>query len=256
MLQRLQKVLAAAGVGSRRHCEALIATGRVAVDGEIVTQLGTKVDPDMAKIAVDGKPLQGSSEKVHILLNKPVGYTCTRFDPHAKHTVIELVPESGAFLYPVGRLDVNTSGLLILTNDGDLANLLTHPSHRVEKTYTAVVRGRVSARALRDLEKGVALEDGVTAPAQARLISYSRDRDSSTVELTIHEGRKRQVRRMLETVGHRVLQLTRVRMGTLVLGGLREGQSRRLTKKEVSELRKGARGQGPGIGKWELGIGK
>ena len=246
MLQRLQKVLAAAGVGSRRHCEALIATNRVAVDGEPVTQLGTKVDPDRAHITVDGKPLQGPPEKVHILLNKPVGYTSTRFDPHAKHTVIELVPDAGAFLYPVGRLDVNTSGLLILTNDGELANLLTHPSHGISKTYTAVVRGRVSARALRELEKGVVLEDGVTAPARARLISYSRERDASTVEITIHEGRKRQVRRMFEAVGHHLLQLARVRLGTLELGGLREGQSRRLTKKEVSELRKGAGGQGPG----------
>lgn len=255
MLQRLQKALAAAGVGSRRHCEALIATGRVAIDGEIVTQLGTKVDADRAKITVDGKPLQGPPEKLHILLNKPVGYTCTRSDPHAKHTVIELVPEAGAFLYPVGRLDVNTSGLLILTNDGELANLLTHPSHRVEKTYTAVVRGRVAARALRELEKGVAIEDGVTAPARARLISYTRDRDTSNVELTVHEGRKRQVRRMLEAVGHRVLQLARVRMGTLELGGLAEGRYRRLTKKEVSELRKGARSQRSEVRSRKLEVG-
>lgn len=231
-------MLAAAGVGSRRHCEALIASGRVGVDGTVVTELGTKVDPERSVISVDGRTVGGPEDKVYILLNKPTGYTSTRSDPHAEHTVLELVQGVDAFLFPVGRLDVDTSGLMLLTNDGELANLLTHPSHEIEKTYVAIVRGAITARALERLEKGIGLEDGLTAPAKARLISWSRKENTSTVEITIHEGRKRQVRRMLDAVGHRVMRLQRTRLGSLELGGLREGQCRRLTKKEVAQLRK------------------
>jgi 23S rRNA pseudouridine2605 synthase len=237
MEMRLQKVLAAAGVGSRRRCEALIASGRVCVDGRVISELGTKVDPDTAVITVDGQPLGGSQEKVYILLNKPTGYTSTRSDPHAKHTVLELVRGVDVFLFPVGRLDVDTSGLMILTNDGELAQQLTHPSHEVEKTYLAEVRGAISARGVSRLEQGIELDDGMTAPAKARLISWSRKDDASTVEITVREGRKRQVRRMLDTVGHRVLKLKRIRMGNLELGGLKEGAWRHLTKKEVARLK-------------------
>ncbi|MCL5104722.1 MAG: rRNA pseudouridine synthase [Armatimonadetes bacterium] len=238
MEERLQKVLAAAGVASRRHCETLITTGRVAVDGRVVTELGTKVDPDKVTLTVDGKPAQQSLEKTYILLNKPPGYTSTRSDPHAKHTVLELVRDIDAYLYPVGRLDVDTSGLLILTNDGELTKMLTHPSHEVEKTYLAVVTGRVSASGLARLERGVKMEDGVTSPARARLVAYSRADDISTVELVIREGRKRQVRRMFEVIGHEVLKLSRTRLGNLDLKGLAEGRYRRLTRREVTELRK------------------
>ena len=195
----------------------------------------------MDKITLDGKPIAAEA-KVYILLNKPIGYTSTRFDPHAEHTVLDLVAGEKAFLYPVGRLDVDTSGLMILTNDGELANLLTHPSHEIDKTYIAVVRGRVQAQTLNRLGKGVVLEDGQTAPALARLVGYSRDADTSTVEMVIHEGRKRQVRRMFEVTGHRVEKLTRTRLGGLDLRGLAEGQSRHLTKKEVADLRKLASG--------------
>ena len=237
MEQRLQKVLAAAGVGSRRHCESIIAAGRVAVNGEVVTELGTKADPDTDAITLDGNPI-AAERKVSILLNKPPGYTSTRSDPHAKHTVLELVPGEKAFLYPVGRLDVDTSGLLILTNDGEFTKLLTHPSHEIEKTYLAVVQGRIPAAKLARLGRGVQLEDGETAPARARLVSYSRGSDTSTVEITIHEGRKRQIRRMFETVGHPVERLSRIRLGCLDLRGLVEGQSRRLTRKEIADLRR------------------
>ncbi len=216
----------------------MIAGGRVAVNGEIVTQLGTKADPNKDKIAVDGKPIARAEAKVYILLNKPIGYTSTRSDPHAEKTVLDLMKGVKAFLYPVGRLDVDSAGLLILTNDGDFTKLLTHPSHEVEKTYIAVVRGRIRASELTALERGIELEDGVTAPARTRLIAYSQDANTSTVEIVIHEGRKRQVRRMFDVVGHRVERLTRTQVGNLDLRGIREGEFRPLTKKEVSELKK------------------
>lgn len=246
MEQRLQKILAAAGVGSRRQCETIVADGRVAVNGTVIAELGAKADPDKDTITLDGKPV-GAAEKVYILLNKPPGYTSTRSDPHAERTVLELVQGSGAFLYPVGRLDVDTSGLLILTNDGEFTKLMSHPSHEVEKVYVAVVRGRITATDLRQLERGIELEDGVTAPARARLVSASRDTNTSTVEVAIHEGRKRQVRRMFAAIEHRVEKLTRIRLGNLDLKGLKEGDSRRLTKKEVSELKKLAAGPKSGF---------
>jgi len=238
MEQRLQRVLAAAGAGSRRSCEALIATGRVAVNGLIVTELGTRADPDNDTITLDGKPIGPSQEHVYILLNKPVGYTSTRSDPHATKTVMELVKDVDAFLYPVGRLDVDTSGLLILTNDGEFTNALAHPSHEIEKTYVAVVQGRIPEGALRALERGVKLEDGWTAPARSRLLGFSAASGESTVELVIHEGRKRQVRRMLAEVGYPVLRLSRTRIGELELGALKEGEHRILTKREVARLKK------------------
>lgn len=238
MEQRLQKALAAAGVGSRRHCEGLIATGRVSVNGRVITELGSRADPDKDTISIDGRAIEPGQDRLYVLLNKPTGYTSTRFDRFAEHTVMELVPEIGAYLYPVGRLDVDTSGLVILTNDGELANLLTHPSHEIEKTYVADVRGRISAASLNKLAEGVELDDGPTAPAKVRLLSSSEGTNTSRVEITIHEGRKRQVRRMCAAVGHRVVKLTRIRLGSLDLKGLAEGEHRYLTKKEVSELRK------------------
>lgn len=213
----------------------------MAVNGQIVAELGAKADPDIDTITLDGKPIAAEA-KVYILLNKPPGYTSTRSDPHAERTVLDLVPGEKAFLYPVGRLDVDTSGLLILTNDGEFTKLLTHPSHEIDKTYLAVVRGRVQAHTLDRFGKGVQLEDGTTAPARARLVAYSREANTSTVEIVIHEGRKRQVRRMFEAMGHRVERLTRIRLGTLDLRGVAEGQSRRLAKKEVADLRRLAKG--------------
>ena len=212
--------------------------GRVAVNGRIVTELGAKADPEKDTITLDGKPIGGAAEKLYILLNKPPGYTSTRSDPHAEHTVLELIKDTDAFLYPVGRLDVDTSGLLILTNDGEFTKLMSHPSHEVEKVYIAVVRGRITASELTQLERGIELEDGMTSPARTRLISASRDTNTSTVEIAIHEGRKRQIRRMFVAIGHRVEKLSRIRIGNLDLKGLKEGDSRRLTRKEVAELKK------------------
>lgn len=206
----------------------------------MVTQLGAKADPDKDTVTLDGKPIGSAQKHVYVLLNKPIGYTSTRFDPHAKKTVLELVKGVDAFLYPVGRLDVDTSGLLILTNDGDFTKLLTHPSHEIEKTYAAVVRGRIPAAALRQLEKGVQLDGGLTAPARARLLGFRAAAGESTVELVIHEGRKRQVRRMFAAVGYPVIRLTRTRIGELELGSLKEGEYRFITSREVARLVKQA----------------
>lgn len=177
-------------------------------------------------------------EKLYILLNKPVGYTSTRFDKFAKHTVLELVSSIKAYLYPVGRLDVDTSGLLLLTNDGDFAQMLTHPSREIEKVYVAEMHGLVIPEKLNKLATGVMLDDGMTAPAKVQLISYSQETNTSTVEVTIHEGRKRQVRRMFDAVGHRTMKLTRVRLGNLDIKDVEEGKYRFLTAGEVNQLRK------------------
>jgi len=225
----------------------MITAGKVCVNGKVVTQLGTKADPDTCQITVSGSPITLTTELVYLLLNKPEGYASTRSDPHAHHTVMELLRGIDSYLYPVGRLDVDTSGLLLLSNDGDLTHQLTHPSHEVDKTYTAVVTGRVASTDLSKLERGIELEDGVTAPAAVRLISYSPGTNISTLEITIHEGRKRQVKRMLTAVGHECLRLKRVKFGNLDLKGVEEGHWRQLTKKEVAELRKlakGTRGRG------------
>lgn len=237
-MQRLQKILAAAGVGSRRHCETLIASGRVAVNGQVVTKLGTTADPDKDTITVDGLPVRPSGKKVYILLNKPVGYTCTRSDPHARRTVLDLLGSLESYVYPVGRLDVDTSGLLILTNDGDLAYRLMHPSFHVPKTYLAVVGGRPTAAQLSRLAEGIELEDGLTAPAEVRLVSWSAQANESTIEITLHEGRKRQVRRMFAATGCRVRKLKRIRFGCLELQDLKEGDFRYLTAQEISKLKR------------------
>jgi 23S rRNA pseudouridine2605 synthase len=228
---RLSKHLAHAGVASRRAAEGLIAEGRVAVDGEVVTDPARNVAQG-DRVAVDGQILAGAEPKVVYAVNKPLGVVSTARDTHGRATVIELVPARGLRLYPVGRLDVDSSGLILLTNDGELANRLTHPRYEIPKTYLARVgRGRVGDRALRALRGGVELEDGPTAPAHVHRV------EEDLVELTIHEGRNRQVRRMCETVGHPVLALERVAFGPLRLDGLAPGGYRRLGDAEVGRLR-------------------
>lgn len=236
MEQRLQKLLAAAGVASRREAEELIKAGRVAVDGRVITELWTKVDPEQVTVAVDGRPVSMYPEKVYVLLNKPRGYTSTTHDPHAKRVVTDLVKDVGVSLYPVGRLDVDTEGLLILTNDGDFTHKMTHPSHQIPKTYRADVRGLVAEETAHHLATGVVLDDGITAPAKVRLLGVNTARETSVIELTIHEGRKRQIRRMLDTVGHPVIRLTRTKIGGLTVGNLRPGEWRFLRPGEVGEL--------------------
>ncbi|MCH2419982.1 MAG: pseudouridine synthase [Actinomycetota bacterium] len=228
--ERLQKVLARVGIGSRRVCEDLIAEGRVLVDGETAV-LGRRVDPETALIEVDGAPVGVRPDLVHYVLNKPAGVVTTADDPQGRPTVVGLVPNEPR-VFPVGRLDVDTEGLLLLTNDGELAHRLTHPSYGVEKEYVAEVEGLPTRAVLRRLREGVELDDGPTAPARATLV------DPSVVRLTIHEGRNRQVRRMCEAVGHSVVRLVRTRIGPLADRSLAPGAWRELTGDEVRSLQR------------------
>jgi 23S rRNA pseudouridine2605 synthase len=232
--ERLQKVLAAAGYGSRRVCEELVADGRVTVNGEVAV-LGRRVDVDVDRVEVDGTPVPTRPGLVHYLLNKPRGVVSTAKDTHGRRTVVDLVPAEPR-VFPVGRLDADTEGLLVLTNDGDLAHLLTHPRHGVEKEYLAHVDGgRVSAGALRRLRDGIDLEDGPTAPATVS------QPETGVLRLTIHEGRNRQVRRMCDAIGHPVLRLVRLRIGPISDRHLGPGQWRPLTVAEVRCLYEVAR---------------
>ena len=226
--QKLQKVLAKAGFGSRRACEELIEDERVAVNGT-TAHLGQRVDPDTDRVEVDGVPVSTKEGLVYYVLNKPRGVVTTASDPQGRPTVVDLVPGEPR-VFPVGRLDYETEGLLVLTNDGDLTHRLTHPSFGIEKEYLAEVEGRPSPAALRRLRHGVELEDGVTAPAKAALVS------DTVVRITIHEGRNRQVRRMLEAVGHPVTRLVRTRIGPLAERSLKPGEWRGLTQAEVRSL--------------------
>jgi 23S rRNA pseudouridine2605 synthase len=236
---RLAKYLASAGIASRRAAEELIRAGRVSVGGETVREPATSVT-DADVIMFDGRPVGevGSLERVVYAVNKPLGVVSTASDPQGRPTVVSLVPVSTR-LYPVGRLDIDTTGLILLTNDGDLAYRLTHPSFEVEKTYRAKVSvtggGRVPDIVLRQLRRGVSLDDGPSAPARVRRVA------NDVLELTLHEGRKRQVRRMCEAVGHRVLTLERVRFGPLSLGSLAPGESRRCSEEEISRLQAAGR---------------
>ena len=228
---RLAKFLAHAGVASRRSAEAMIAAGRVTVAGQTVTDPARDVD-EHSGVAVDGTALAGAEPRVLLALNKPVGVISTARDTHGRTTVLALVPAAGLRLYPVGRLDVDSSGLILLTNDGELANRLTHPRFEVPKTYRVKLGGgAVAAASLRALQDGVQLEDGPTAPARARRLG------AHEIELTIREGRNRQVRRMCEAVGHPVLELCRTGFGPLRLGGLAPGEHRRLGERELARLR-------------------
>ncbi len=233
---RLQKVLARADFGSRRVCDDLIAAGRVTVNGEVAV-LGRRVDPEHDKIAVDGVSTSVGSGLVYYLLNKPAGVISTADDPQGRPTVIDLVPTEPR-VFSVGRLDLDTEGLLLLTNDGDLAQRLTHPSHGVDKAYLAQVEGTPSPAAIRRLREGVELDDGVTSPAKVSLTP------PNLLRLLIHEGRNRQIRRMCEAVGHPVVRLARFRIGPLSDASLAPGQWRLLESAEVRALEEAAAGPG------------
>jgi 23S rRNA pseudouridine2605 synthase len=229
---RLAKFLAHAGVASRRGAETIIADGRVTIAGATVTDPARDVDVDSG-VAVDGKFLEGPEERMVFLVHKPKGVLSTAADTHGRRTIVDLVPSRGARLYPVGRLDADSTGLILVTNDGDLAQRLTHPSFEVPRTYRATVRPiPVPEHALRTLREGVDLDDGRTAPAKVRQIK------PGVLELTIHEGRNHQVKRMCEAVGHRVNTLQRIRFGPLRLDDLPEGAHRRLRAAEVETLRR------------------
>jgi 23S rRNA pseudouridine2605 synthase len=233
--QRLQKVMARAGVASRRHSEELITAGRVRVNGEVVTSLGVKVDPQADVIEVDDRVLETSVAHAYFALNKPRGYVTTMSDPQGRRTIVSFLPKEPAGLFAVGRLDMETEGLLLITNDGDLADRLMHPRHHVPKTYRAVVAGRPRERELQQLRDGVRLDDGMTAPADVAFVEAQGK--TSLVRITIREGRKRQLRRMFSAVGHPVVALKRVSFGPIVLGDQPQGTLRALSAEEVEELK-------------------
>jgi 23S rRNA pseudouridine2605 synthase len=233
-LIRLQKLLAQSGVASRRKCEELMLAGAVQVDGEVVTRLGTKVDPTTAVVRVNGKRLPPISAHVYLVLNKPRGVVSTMADPEGRRTLADFVADRPERLFHVGRLDTDTGGLILLTNDGDFAQRVAHPSYELEKTYVAEVDGVASRATVRRLLAGVELDDGRVEVRAAKVLSTHADR--SLVELKIHEGRNRIVRRLLEQVGHPVRQLTRTAIGPVLLVGLRSGELRELTRDELGVL--------------------
>jgi 23S rRNA pseudouridine2605 synthase len=234
-MERLNKLLAHAGLGSRRYCETLINSGRVAIDGKIVRDLATKVDPEKQRVAVDGEPVR-MERPVYWVVNKPRGYLCTNRDPARRPLVIDLVPQVSQRVYTVGRLDEDSEGLLLLTNDGDLANRLMHPRFGVEKTYQVQVAGVPAAEDLHQLLKGVWLSNG---HVRAKQVKREKKQGGSTwLKIVLNEGKNREIRRMLARLGHKVLRLRRVALGPLPLGTLPSGKVRRLTKPEVDSLRR------------------
>ena len=228
--ERLQKVLARAGIGSRRVCEKLIVEQRVTVNGEFA-ELGEKVDPETSQVEVDGLKIGVRQDLVYYLLNKPIGVITTSKDPQERSTVVDLVPTHPR-VFPVGRLDADTEGLILLTNDGDLTHYLTHPSFGIEKEYLVQVEVKPPRNAIRELRQGVELDDGITAPAKVSLV------DEKLLKIVIHEGRNRQIRRMCESVGHPVVRLIRSRIGPIVDRSLRPGSFRELTNQELKSIRK------------------
>jgi 23S rRNA pseudouridine2605 synthase len=248
--QRLQKIIAAAGISSRRKAEELITQGRVSVNGQTITELGTRADLERDHIKVDGKLLQGAERHIYLLLNKPKGYVTTVTDPERRPTVMDLIKGVSARIYPVGRLDWSSEGLLLLTNDGELASKLTHASSHVPKTYLVKIAGRAAEEGIEKLRRGIRiapklgprrLERIHTAPAQIRLM---KDAANPWYEVTLIEGKNRQIRRMFEEIGHHVEKIKRVRYGPLTLD-VEPGQFRELTKGEVAGLRRAVRGEKP-----------
>ncbi|HSC27435.1 MAG TPA: pseudouridine synthase [Vicinamibacterales bacterium] len=245
-MDRLQKILSAAGIASRRAAEQYIRQGRVSVNGVTVAKPGTRADPDRDDIRVDGRPLKVPGPRLYLLMNKPRGYITSRADPERRPTVVDLLHRAGIhdYVYPVGRLDYDSEGLLLLTSDGELAARLTHPRHEVEREYHVQVRGVPDRRALERLERGVPIDGRRTAPARARVRkTFKGARGAQAVlSLVIHEGRKRQVRRMCEAIGHPVVRLRRVRIGPISDDRLEPGEFRALTKREILALKRAASG--------------
>ena len=237
MEERLQKYLAQCGVASRRKCEELILQGRVQINGVTVTELGTKINPEKDKIKFDGKDVKQSQKLVYILLNKPIGYVTTADDQFGRDTVLDLVKVKERIV-PVGRLDMYTSGALILTNDGDFVYQVTHPKHEIEKTYTVTIKGIVRNDEVEQLRSGVKIDNYITKPARVKILKTDTEKDISRLEITIHEGKNRQVRKMCEAVGRKVFALHRSEIGGIGVKGIELGKWRYLTANEVQQILK------------------
>lgn len=233
---RLQKYLASAGVASRRKCEELILEGKIEVNGKIITELGTKIDPKKDEVKYNGKIVKSEEEKVYILLNKPIGYVTTAKEQFGRDMVLDLVKVNKRIV-PVGRLDMYTSGALILTNDGEFVNRLTHPSHEIDKTYNVTVKGIVAKEEIENLKKGVLIDDDyITKPAKVKILKIDEEKKISRIQITIHEGKNRQVRKMCEAIGKKVLALHRCKIGNIDVKSLKLGEWRYLSKKEVEKF--------------------
>ena len=237
MEERLQKYLAQCGVASRRKCEELILQGRVQVNGVTVTELGTKINPEKDKIKFDGKDIKQAKKLVYILLNKPIGYVTTADDQFGRDTVLDLVKVKERIV-PVGRLDMYTSGALILTNDGDFVYQVTHPKHEIEKTYTVTIKGIVQNSEVEQLRNGIKIDDYITKSARVKILKTDTEKDISRLEITIHEGKNRQVRKMCEAVGRKVLALHRSKIGGIGVKDIELGKWRYLTANEVQQILK------------------
>ena len=235
MEERLQKFLANAGITSRRKCEELILDGKIEVNGAIVTELGTKVsEKDIVKY--NGKIVKTEEEKIYILLNKPIGYVTTAKDQFNRDTVLDLI-KINKRIVPVGRLDMYTSGALILTNDGEFVNMLTHPKNEIDKTYNVTVKGNVTNDDIEQLQKGVKIDDEyITKPSKVKILKIDKEKNISRIQITIHEGKNRQVRKMCEAINKKVLALHRCKIGNIEVKDLKVGNWRYLTKKEVENL--------------------
>lgn len=236
-MERLQKFLANCGVASRRKCEELITAGLVKVNDKIVTELGTKINPDIDKVEYNGHAVKPEINKVYILLNKPIGYVTTSNDQFDRDTVLDLVKVKERVV-PVGRLDMYTSGALILTNDGDFVYKVTHPKHEIEKTYTVTLKGIVTKEEVQALRDGVKIDDYTTKPARVKILKTDVEKNQSRLEITIHEGKNRQVRKMCEAVGRRVLALHRSKIGEIGVKDLKIGTWRYLTNNEIVNITK------------------
>ncbi|UCF30197.1 MAG: rRNA pseudouridine synthase [bacterium] len=237
---RLHKAIADAGLASRRAAEEIIASGRVAVNGEVVTAMGVLVDPDRDEITVDGEPLPDAARKRAYLLYKPRNVICTRSDPEGRKTIFDILPdEVQSGLHTAGRLDYDAEGIIVLTNDGELTQRLTHPGGHIPKTYVVKVRGRIGRRAVERLRRGVDLEDGRTLPAEVKVLAVDPDRNTSRVRIVLREGRRNQIKRMGTAVGHPVLEIMRTAIGPLQAGRrMKAGTFRRLSPKEIENLKR------------------
>lgn len=235
MEERLQKVMSEFGVASRRKCEEIIASGKVKVNGQLIIEQGYKVDKEKDIIEVEGRIIKSIENMLYILLNKPVGYITSVKDQFGRPTVLDLLKGLEERVFPIGRLDYDTEGLILLTNDGDLTYRITHPKHNIDKTYRALVNGEVNKQDIITFSRGMAIEDYITAPAKLEIIRYRKG--NSIIDITIHEGKNRQVRKMCSAIGHEIITLKRIRIGKIGLGALKPGEWRYLNESEIKYLK-------------------